>query len=135
MFVQQLVKDLKLSDHVHFLGQQDYIEHLLSCADLLLLPTEQESFGLVALEAHASSVPVVGSATGGLPEVVEDGETGFLLPVGEVAQMAEKSLLILSDPHLNARFRKQARERAVSCFEKELVLPQYEQLYEEVLQS
>jgi N-acetyl-alpha-D-glucosaminyl L-malate synthase BshA len=133
LFVQQLVKELKLNEHVHFLGQQDYIEHLLSCADLLLLPTESESFGLVALEAHASSVPVVGSAAGGLPEVVVDGETGFLLPVGEIGQMADKSLAILTDPHLNARFRKQARERAVNCFDKDLIVPQYEALYREVL--
>ncbi len=135
LFVQQLVKELRLTPDVWFLGEQDYIEHVLSCADLLLLPTEQESFGLVALEAHSCGVPVVGSRTGGLPEVVVDGETGFLLPVGEVASMAEKAVQILTDPDLEARFRKAARERAVKCFDKKLILPQYESYYREVLQG
>ncbi len=133
LFVQQLVKEMNLTDHVWFLGQQDYIEHVLSCSDLFILPTEQESFGLVALEAHACSVPVVGAATGGLPEVVKDGETGFLLPVGEIAQMAQKSLELLTDDKLNQAFRKNAKKRAVTCFDRELIIPQYEAYYEEIL--
>lgn len=133
LFVQQLVKDLNLTDHVWFLGHQDYIEHLLSCADLFILPTEQESFGLVALEAHACGVPVVGAATGGLPEVVKDGETGFLLPVGEIAQMAQKVLELLTDDNLSQAFRKNAKDRAVNCFDRELIIPKYEAYYEEVL--
>ncbi len=133
LFVQQLVKELKLTADVWFLGEQDYIEHILSCADLLLLPTEQESFGLVALEAHACGVPVVGARTGGLPEVVADGETGFLLPVGEIAEMAQRALQLLTDDRLNQTFRANARARAVQCFDKQLILPQYEAFYEEVL--
>jgi len=133
LFVQQLVKELKLNEHVWFLGQQDYIEHLLSCSDLFLLPTEQESFGLVALEAHACGVPVVGAATGGLPEVVADGETGFLLPVGEIGKMAEKSLELLTKDELNTTFRKNARQHAITCFDRELIIPQYEAFYEEIL--
>lgn len=135
LFVKQLVKDLGLSDHVWFLGQQDYIEHLLSCADLFVLPTEQESFGLVALEAHACGVPVVGAHTGGLPEVVKDGETGYLLPVGEIGQMADKALTLLRDEQLHAEFGKRARERAVEHFDQKLIIPQYERFYEEVLTS
>lgn len=135
LFVQQLVKELKLAEHVWFLGQQDYIEHLLSCADLFVLPTEQESFGLVALEAHSCGVPVVGAATGGLPEVVADGETGFLLPVGEISSMAQKSLELLTNEKLNRAFRKSARERTVRCFDKQLIIPQYEAYYEEILNS
>lgn len=133
LFVQQLVKELKLSEHVFFLGEQDYIEHLLSCADLFILPTEQESFGLVALEAHACGVPVVGAATGGLPEVVADGETGFLLPVGETGQMAERSLELLTNDDLYTTFSDNARERAIKCFDKQLIIPKYEAFYEEIL--
>ncbi len=133
MFVQQLVKDLGLTDHVWFLGQQDYIEPVLKCADLFLLPTEQESFGLVALEAHNCGVPVIGANTGGLPEVVINGETGFLLPVGEIGMMAEKALAILKDEQLNSKLKHNARERAVNHFDRELILPQYEAYYEEIL--
>jgi N-acetyl-alpha-D-glucosaminyl L-malate synthase BshA len=133
LFVQQLVKELKLNSDVFFLGEQDYIEHLLSCADLFILPSEQESFGLVALEAHSCGVPVVGAATGGLPEVVADGETGFLLPVGEIASMAQKSLELLTDLQLYESFRRRARERAVKCFDRQLVIPQYESYYQEIL--
>jgi len=133
LFVQQLVKELKLTEHVFFLGQQDYIEHLLSCADLFILPTEQESFGLVALEAHACRVPVVGAATGGLPEVVVDGETGYLCPVGEIAEMASKALRILTDDRLNQSFRQNARKRAETCFDKYHIIPQYEAYYRDVL--
>lgn len=133
LFVQQLVKELKLTEHVYFLGQQDYIEHLLSCSDLFILPSEQESFGLAALEAHACKVPVVGAATGGLPEVVADGETGFLSPVGEIAEMADNALKILSDETLNQSFRQNARERAIRCFDRNTIIPQYEKFYEDVL--
>jgi N-acetyl-alpha-D-glucosaminyl L-malate synthase BshA len=133
LFVQQLVKELKLTDDVFFLGEQDYIETLLNCADLFLLPTEQESFGLVALEAHSCSVPVVGAATGGLPEVVSDGETGFLLPVGEIASMARKTLELLTNEEMYEGFRKRARERAVCCFDSRLIIPKYEAFYQEVL--
>jgi len=75
LFVQQLVKELKLSEDVMFLGEQEYIGQLMNCADLFFLPSEQESFGLVALEAQSCGVPVIGAATGGLPEVVENGKT------------------------------------------------------------
>ncbi|MFQ5708409.1 MAG: N-acetyl-alpha-D-glucosaminyl L-malate synthase BshA [bacterium] len=133
LFVQQLVKELKLSEDVMFLGEQDFIEELLRCADLFILPTEQESFGLVALEAHACGVPVVGAATGGLPEVVADGETGFLLPVGEIARMADKACQLLSNQELYEDFSQRARERAVRCFDKHLIIPKYEAFYEEIL--
>lgn len=133
LFVQQLVKELKLSNDVLFLGEQDYIENLLICADLFILPTEQESFGLVALEAHACGIPVVGTATGGLPEVVADGETGYLLPVGEIASMAQKTLELLSNNGLYDAFRKRAKDRAIRCFDSRLIIPKYEAFYEEIL--
>jgi len=133
LFIKQLVKDMELTEHVWFLGQQDYIEHLLSCADIFILPSEQESFGLVALEAHACGVPVVGAETGGLPEVVRHNQTGYLFPVGEVAMMADKTISLLSDEKLYAKFKANARHRAKSLFDIKLIIPQYEAYYERIL--
>ncbi|MFZ0427858.1 MAG: N-acetyl-alpha-D-glucosaminyl L-malate synthase BshA [Acidobacteriota bacterium] len=133
LFVQQLVKELKLTGHVHFLGQQDYLEQLMACADLFVLPSEQESFGLVALEAHACGVPVIGTRVGGMPELVRDGETGFLVPVGEIGAMVDKAALLLSDEEMLRSFRLRARALAVEHFRREAIIPQYEALYREVL--
>ncbi len=133
LFVQQLVKELKLSEDVLFLGEQEYIAQLMNCADLFLLPSEQESFGLVALEAQSCGVPVIGAATGGLPEVVEDGKTGFLLPVGDIAGMAQKSLELLSKNDLYEAFHKKSRKRVLDYFDSKSIIPQYEAFYEEIL--
>lgn len=133
--VQQLVKELGLSQDVFFLGEQDYLEKLMSCADLFVLPSEQESFGLVALEAQSSALPVIGTSIGGLPEVVLHDQTGFLLPVGEIEGMAEGALQLLKDPSLYDSFRKCARQRAIECFDSKLIIPQYEAFYQEILDS
>jgi N-acetyl-alpha-D-glucosaminyl L-malate synthase BshA len=133
IFIQQLVKELKLSEHVYFLGEQDHLEPLFFCADLFLLPSEQESFGLTALEAMACGVPVICSKTGGLPEVIAHGETGFLFPVGEVKSMAENAIGLLSVPEKHELFRSQARSRAVQYFNADQIIPQYEAYYEEIL--
>lgn len=133
LFVQQLVKELKLSEDVLFLGEQEYIAQLMNCADLFFLPSEQESFGLVALEAQSCGVPVIGAATGGLPEVVEDGKTGFLLPVGDISGMAQKSLELLSKNDLYEAFHKKSRERVLDYFDSKSIIPQYEAFYEEIL--
>jgi len=133
LFVQQLVKELKLSEDVLFLGEQEYIGQLMNCADLFFLPSEQESFGLVALEAQSCGVPVIGAATGGLPEVVEDGKTGFLLPVGDISGMAQKSLELLSKKALHQAFHKEARKRVLDYFDSDSIIPQYEAFYEEVI--
>jgi N-acetyl-alpha-D-glucosaminyl L-malate synthase BshA len=132
LFVQQLVKELKLTGDVSFLGEQDYLEKLLGCADLFLLPSEQESFGLAALEAHACGVPVVGTATGGLPEVVVEGETGYLVSVGEIEQMSRRALSLLTQSDLLSSFRRQARELAVRKFDSNLLIPRYEAFYRSV---
>jgi N-acetyl-alpha-D-glucosaminyl L-malate synthase BshA len=133
LFVRELTKELRLTEHVHFLGEQDFLENLLSSSDLLLLPSEQESFGLVALEAASAGVPTVGSRVGGLPEVVVHGETGYLLPVGEVREMAEAAIRLLTHPDERARFSARCRDRARSEFDASRIIPQYERLYEALM--
>jgi L-malate glycosyltransferase len=122
-----------VDDDVVFLGKLESVAELLSCADLLLLPSEQESFGLVALEALASGVPVIATSGSGITEVVDDGETGSLHRVGDVEGMAESGSRILRDPALWARMSEAGRERAVARFRADRVVPMYEAFYEEVL--
>ncbi len=133
IFIQQLVRELKLGDQVYFLGEQDHLEPLFFCADLFLLPSEQESFGLTALEAMACGVPVIGARTGGLPEVITHGETGFLYPIGEINSMVNNALDLLSNPEKHELFRRQARKRAAEFFNADQIIPQYEAYYEEIL--
>jgi len=135
LFIQQLVKELKLSADVYFLGEQDHLEPLFLCADLFLLPSEQESFGLTALEAMNCGVPVIATETGGLPEVITHGETGYLYPVGEIKKMAEKSIELLSHPKKHDLFKRQARRRATQSFSADQIMPQYEAYYEEILKA
>ena len=134
-FVQQLVQEMNLGPDVHFLGEQDQLEPLFLCADLFLLPSEQESFGLTALEAMNCGVPVIATAIGGLPEVIALGETGYLLPVGDIAGMAAKAVEILSDPTAYELFKARARRRAEQFFDAAHIIPQYEAFYREVLSS
>ncbi|MDQ3389230.1 MAG: N-acetyl-alpha-D-glucosaminyl L-malate synthase BshA, partial [Gemmatimonadota bacterium] len=124
---------LGVSDRVTFLGKQDSVAEILACADLLLLPSQSESFGLVALEAMAAGVPVIATAVGGLPEVVEDGVTGFLRPVGAVEEMGDAALSLLRDPARWAAFSRAARSIAVERFSVDVIVPRYEQYYERVL--
>ena len=131
----RLVKELKLGDNVYFLGEQDHLEPLFFCADLFLLPSEQESFGLTALEAMACGVPVICAETGGLPEVISHGETGFLFPIGEIRKMAENAVNLLRDPERHELFRNKARSRASQYFNADRIIPQYEAYYEEILMS
>ncbi len=112
----------------------DGVAQLLQAANLLLLPSQTESFGLVALEAMASGVPVIATDVGGLPEVVEHGVTGFLAPVGDVAKMAEHAIHILSDCSVCQAFSRAARKRAAELFDYHDIIPQYEAVYERVLQ-
>jgi glycosyltransferase involved in cell wall biosynthesis len=114
-------------------GKQPRIVDYLSASDVLLLPSEQESFGLAALEAMACEVPVVASRVGGIPEVVTDGETGFLSEVGDVGKMAEDAARLLSNPDLRREMGKRARESAVSRYRTDIVIPQYIEFYNRVL--
>ncbi len=131
--VRETADRLGVSDDVTFMGNQDEILPLLSAADLFILPSEKESFGLAALEAMACNVPVVASHTGGLPEVVVHGETGYLAPVGDVEAMAEYALEVLSDETLQISMGEAARQRAENVFDSKLVVPRYEAYYREVL--
>jgi len=124
-----------LDEDVVFLGKLESVAELLSCADLFLLPSEMESFGLVALEAMASGVPVIGTTGSGLSEVVDHGETGFLHPIGDIAAMSASGVRLLSDADLWARFSAAARERSVERFHVDRVIPMYEAFYAEVLDS
>ena len=129
----EMVRSLHIEDKVHFLGRQDEVAELFACADLLLLPSEKESFGLVALEAMASGVPVIGSTAGGIPEVVAHGETGWLAPVGDVDGMAKYAISLLQDNGLYRKFSENARARAVSLFNVHDKVAEYEAVYESLL--
>jgi len=122
-----------LSQDVLFLGKRDEVAELLSLGDLLLLPSEKESFGLVALESMACGVPVVGSNAGGIPEVVEDGVSGFLAEVGDVEAMSRCAIKLLSDDELWLQFSRAARERAKRFSINEKVA-EYEALYTRLVQ-
>ncbi len=130
---QALARRLGLADHVRFLGRQDSAQEILACADVLLLPSELESFGLAALEAMACGVPVVGSDAGGLPEVVHHAETGYLLPVGDVDGMAARTVELLKDDERRRAMGQAGRRRAASLFGAERLVSQYERYYEKVL--
>ncbi len=132
---QELVNNLGLGDKVHFLGEQDQLEPVLSCADLFLLPSEQESFGLTALEAMNCGVPVIATSIGGLPELVVHGETGYLFPIGATEKMAAAAADLLQDHDRHRLFGSRARDRAVRGFNANRIIPKYEAFYEEVLRG
>jgi N-acetyl-alpha-D-glucosaminyl L-malate synthase BshA len=131
--IRELVEKLGLAAVVRYVGVVDEVAPVLKAADVLLLPSETESFGLVALEAMASGVPVVASDVGGLPEVVEHGVSGFLAPVGDVDAMAGYCLRILQDCTDAKRFSAAARKRAAELFHIDAIVPRYEAIYERVL--
>ena len=122
-----------LADDVEALGEQELVVPLLSIADLLLLPSSQESFGVAALEAMACEVPVVASRVGGLPEVIADGETGFLREPDDIEGMAASAVRLLSDPALHRRVAQDALRAVHERFCAEEIVPRYEALYQEVL--
>lgn len=131
---EQSVREGGLSGKVHFIGRQDPVESLLGVSDLLLLPSETESFGLAALEAMACGVPVMSSDAGGLPELIEDGLGGILVPENGQAQGIERAVSLLSDPSRLDQFR-QASIRRASNYALERILPLYEALYRQVLEE
>jgi N-acetyl-alpha-D-glucosaminyl L-malate synthase BshA len=131
--VEHRARCLGVHDQCSFVGKQPKIAEYLSVADVLLLPSEQESFGLAALEAMACEVPVVASRVGGIPEVVTDGETGFLSEVGDIEKMAKDAARLLADADLRRVMGKRARESALSRYRTDIVIPQYIDFYNRIL--
>lgn len=129
---EELCEQLGIQDKVIFFGNSNEIDQILSYSDLFLLPSETESFGLAALEAMAWSVPVISSNSGGLPEVNFDGVSGYLSNVGDIDNMAENALKILSDDATLAQFKEKALSVAQQ-FDIKNILPLYEALYEQAL--
>ena len=126
-------RKLGISDRCVFVGKQPKIVDYLSAADVLLLPSEQESFGLAALEAMACEVPVVASRVGGIPEVVTDGETGFLSEVGDVDKMAKDASRLLTEAEFRIEMGRRARASALAHYRTDIVIPQYLDFYQKVI--
>jgi len=120
-------------DGVVFLGNHPAVEEILNGADLFLLPSAGESFGLAALEAMSCEVPVIAADAGGVPEVIEEGVDGLLFPVGDVEGMARGAIELLSDPERHRAFARRGRERAVARFSEDAIVARYRALYERVL--
>ncbi|KEF40517.1 N-acetyl-alpha-D-glucosaminyl L-malate synthase BshA [Schinkia azotoformans MEV2011] len=127
------VKQLGLQNRVHFLGKQENVEEILSCSDLLLLLSEKESFGLTLLEAMACRVPCIGTNIGGIPEVIEDGVSGYICELGDVATVADKAITLLSDRELHKKMSHQALLRAKEIFNPKKIVDQYERIYYETV--
>jgi N-acetyl-alpha-D-glucosaminyl L-malate synthase BshA len=127
------VKELGLADKVSFCGKQDDVAQVISMADVMLLPSEKESFGLVALEAMACGVPTVGSNAGGIPELITHGESGFLADIGDTETMAKYTIQLLEDKELYERMVVACLHRARHTFCNDLIRKQYEEIYYRVL--
>ncbi len=129
---EMLSRELGIQDRVKFLGKQTDVIHILSLADLFLMPSQSESFGLSALEAMACGVPVISSSVGGLPELQLHGQTGYIAEIGDIDRMAKYAVDLLSNPAKYQLFAKAARERAIE-FDASKIVTQYEQYYEKIL--
>ena len=131
---EEQARELGITDCIRFLGKQDAIEEILSIADLFIMPSGSESFGLAALEAMACKVPVISSNTGGLPELNVQGFSGYLSDVGDVDDMAKNAIHILKDCDVLNQFKENALTRAKE-FELSKIVPRYEKFYEEVIEK
>ena len=128
-----LAHSLGIHDRIHFLGKQDRVSELLPLADLMLMPSEMESFGLAALEAMACQTPAIATRVGGVPELITDGVDGLLFPVGDVDAMAAASVALLNDPERHLAMRRTARKTAQDRFCSTRILPRYIAFYESLL--
>jgi N-acetyl-alpha-D-glucosaminyl L-malate synthase BshA len=131
---EQLCETYKIEDKVVFLGNSSEVDKILCFSDLFLLPSQTESFGLAALEAMASGVPVISSNSGGIPEVNIEGVSGFLSPVGAIDEMAQNAIKILKDDTTLNTFKKGAQATSTK-FDIHKIVPFYEAIYEEALQN
>lgn len=129
------VNELGLEKEVQFLGKQNNVSDILSMADLMLLMSEKESFGLVLLEAMACGVPGIGTNVGGIPEVLTHDETGYIVELGDVQQAADYAVQLLSNTEKQEQFSKAAIEHVRDCFSSDKIVNQYEKLYDQVLEE
>jgi len=132
---ERLCRQLNLCDDVKFLGKQDGLVEILNSADLFLIPSQSESFGLAALEAMACGLPVISSSVGGLPELVKHNESGFIAEIGDIERMAKYAIDLLTNEKKYALFSKNSRERAVQQFDVSKVVPMYEKHYRDILEN
>ena len=130
---REVAEELKVEKWIRWLGQLDAVEDVIATADLFLLTSKNESFGLAALEAMSAGVPVIGTTAEGLPELIRPGETGYLLPVGDVEGMARRSIEVLSDDKRHAAMAEAARRAAIERYDVGIVIPMYEEFYGRVL--
>jgi glycosyltransferase involved in cell wall biosynthesis len=128
-------RELGIAHLIHAVGAQEEVQPLLSVSDVFVLPSKEESFGLAALEAMACGVPVVAARVGGVPEVIEDGVSGFLHAPDAVDEMAASTLRLLRDPDLHGRMSDAAVRRVCDKFTSERIVPMYEAAYERLLAS
>ncbi|SHS34594.1 glycoside hydrolase family protein [Mycobacteroides abscessus subsp. abscessus] len=133
--VCKLVKKLNIADKVLFLGKQDSVEELYSISDLMLLLSEKESFGLVALEAMACGVPCIGTNVGGIPEVIDHGQSGYICELGDIEDMSEKAIDLLQHPQKHQQFSEASVKLVRGKFQATTIVKQYEDLYKSLLQS
>ncbi len=133
--VYYLAEQLGMTEHIEFVGKQANIADYLGVADVFLLPSELESFGLAALEAQACEVPVIATRIGGIPEVINDSETGFLSDVGDVNKMCADTLRLLADENMRRSFGTRGRELAVQRYSTGQIIPQYIAFYEKIVQK
>ena len=131
-YIESLARNSDAKKDIVFLGRQEEVEDIMAISDLFLLPSEYESFGLVALEAMAAGVPVISTNVGGLPEVNIDGVTGFLSNVGDIDNMSDNIIKILSDENIYQEMKKNALDQAKK-FDIENIVPQYVELYNRML--
>jgi L-malate glycosyltransferase len=130
---EHLARELKLERHVSFLGKQNHVERIIPLTHVLLMPSELEAFGLVALEAMACGVVPVATRVGGVPELITDSEDGFLEQVGDVAGQAARVVSLLTDENLHYRMAKTGRWNAAERYCPDKIIPLYEKYYEQVL--
>ncbi|WP_147804768.1 N-acetyl-alpha-D-glucosaminyl L-malate synthase BshA [Alkalicoccus halolimnae] len=133
--IRELVKDLGLDKQVYITGSQKRVADLLSISDIKLLMSSKESFGLVLLEAMACGVPVIGTNIGGIPEVIEHGQSGFICSLGDTDEAAAYALKILKDEKLQKKMAAAALQRAKTTFNKNDIVSQYELIYERTLET
>jgi glycosyltransferase involved in cell wall biosynthesis len=132
---EHLARQLKVDRDVIFLGKQNHVERLIPLAHVLLMPSEMESFGLAALEAMACGVVPVATRVGGVPELITDGEDGYLEPVGDIEAQAARVVALLSDDALHWRMAKAGRWNAGERFCTDRIIPQYERYYTDVVNA